>query len=51
MMHLYPNSDVDKLYINRKEGGRDLKLVQILFESRIVALQQHLCELHLVLTY
>ena len=35
---LHPNSDVDKLYINRKEGGRGLKLVQILFESRVVAL-------------
>ena len=35
---LHPNSDVDKLYINREEGGRGLKLVQILFESRVVAL-------------
>ena len=36
---LHPNNDVDKLYINRKEAGRDLKLVQILFESRVVALR------------
>ena len=35
---LHCNSDVDKLYINRKEGGRGLKSVQILFESRVVAL-------------
>ena len=36
---LHPNNDVDKLYINRKEAGRDLKSVQILFESRVVALR------------
>ena len=36
---LHPNSDIDKLYINRKEGGRGLKLVQVLFESRVVALR------------
>ena len=42
---LHPNSDVDKLYINRKEGGRGLKSVQILFESRIVALRQHLTQI------
>ena len=42
---LHPNSDVDKLYINRKEGGRGLKSVQILFESRVVALRQHLTQI------
>ena len=42
---LHPNSDVDKLYINRKEGRRGLKLVQILFESRVVALRQHLTQI------
>ena len=42
---LQPNSDADKLYINRKEGGRGLKLVRILFESRVVALRQHLTQI------
>ena len=28
---VHPNNDVDKLYNNRKEAGRDLKSVQILF--------------------
>ena len=42
---LHPNSDADKLYINRKEGGRDLKSVQILFESRVIALRQHLTQI------
>ena len=34
---LHPNCDVDRLCINREEGGRDLKSVQILFESRVAA--------------
>ena len=42
---LHPKIDVDKLYINRKEGGRGLKLVQILFESRVVALRQYLTQI------
>ena len=42
---LHPNSDVNKLHINRKEGGRGLKSVQILFESRVVALRQHLTQI------
>ena len=41
---LHPNSDLDKLYINRKEGGRGLKSVRILFESRVIALRQHLTQ-------
>ena len=41
---LHPNSDVDKLDINRKESGRGLKSVQILFECRLVALRQHLMQ-------
>ena len=48
---LQPNSDANKLYINRKEGGRGLKLVRILFESRIVALRNILHKLNLTLTY
>ena len=42
---LHPNSDIDKLYINRKEGGIGLKSVQILFESRVVALRQHFTQI------
>ena len=38
----HPNSDIDKLYISRKSGGRGLKSIKILFESRILALRQHL---------
>ena len=38
----HPNSDIDKLYISRKSGERGLKSIKILFESRILALRQHL---------
>ena len=38
----HPNSDIDKLYINRKSGERGLKSIKILSESRILALRQHL---------
>ena len=30
----HPNSDIDKLYISGKSGGRGLKSIKILFESR-----------------
>ena len=42
---LHPNSDVGKLYINRKEGGRGLQSVQILFENRVVTLREHLTQI------
>ena len=42
---LHPNNDVNKLYINRKEGRRGLKSVQILFESRVAALRQHFTQI------
>ena len=38
----HPNSDINKLYISRKSGGRGLKSIKILFESRTLALRQHL---------
>ena len=38
----HPNSDIGKLYISRKSGGRGLKSIKTLFESRILALRQHL---------
>ena len=48
---LHPSSDADKLFVNRKEGGRGLKLVQILFESSVVALRQHLTQIASRFTY
>ena len=40
--HFHPNSDVDRLYINRKAGGRGLKSLKYLLENRIISLRQHL---------
>ena len=40
--NFHPNSDIDRLYIGRNLGGRGLRSCQRLFESRIIALKQHL---------
>ena len=40
--NFYPNSDIDKLYVDRKSGGGGLRSIKIMFESRLVALRQHL---------
>ena len=40
--NFYPNGDVDRLYIPRSEGGRGLKSIVRMYESRIVAVAQHL---------
>ena len=40
--NFHPNGNVDRLYIGRNIGGRGLRSCQRLFESRIIALKQHL---------
>ena len=40
--NLHRNADVDRLYIPRSEGGRDLKSVYTAFKARIVSLYHHL---------
>ena len=40
--NFHPNSDIDKLYVDRKSGGRGLRFIKIMFESRLVALRQYL---------
>ena len=40
--NVHPNSDVDRLFIGQNIGGRGLRSCQRLFESRIIALKQHL---------
>ena len=40
--NFHPNSDTDKLYAYKKSGGRGLHLIKFMFESRLVALRQHL---------
>ena len=36
------NSDIDRLYLPRRNGGRGLKNVKTLYESRIISISQHL---------
>ena len=38
----HPNSDVDRIYISRTKGGRGLRSIRTLYESRIISLRQHL---------
>ena len=38
----HPNSNIDRLYIPRYQGGRGLKPVNSLFKCRIVSLYNHL---------
>lgn len=38
----HPNSDVDRLYVTRFNGGRGLKSIQNMFEGRIISLKLHL---------
>ena len=40
--NFHPISDIDKLYCDKKSGGRGLRSIKIIFESRLVALRQHL---------
>ena len=40
--NFHPNGDVDRLYIPRSEGGRGLKSIVRMYESRIVSVAQHL---------
>ena len=41
-MNFHSNGDVDRLYIPRSEGGRALKSIVRIYESRIVSVAQHL---------
>ena len=40
--NFHPNSDIDRLYVDRKSGVRGLCSIMIMFENRLVALRQHL---------
>ena len=42
--NLYPNNDIDRLYCNKKSGGRGLRSSKIMFESRLVVQCQHLTQ-------
>ena len=40
--NFHPNSDIDLLYIQRNLGGRGLRQIQRVFESRIISIRQYL---------
>ena len=40
--NFHPNGDVDRLYIPRSEGGRGLKPIVHMYNSRIISVAQHL---------
>ena len=40
--NFHQNGDVDKLYLPRSQGGRGLKMVARMFESRVIAVAQYL---------
>ena len=42
MGNLHPNSDIDYIYVSRSNGGRGIKHIRTLYESRIIAVRQNL---------
>ena len=40
--NFHQNSDIDRLYLKRKSGGRSLKCIKTTYEARIVAARRHL---------
>ena len=40
--NFHPNSDIDLLYIQRNLGGRGLRQIQGMLESRIISIRQYL---------
>ena len=44
--NFHRNSDVDRLYVKRSEGGRGIKNFENSFKTRIVAIRRHLIRDH-----
>ena len=42
--NFHPNGDIDKLYLPRVQGGRGLKMVARMFESRVITIGQYLTQ-------
>ena len=40
--NFHPNGDIDKLYLPRGQGGRDIKMIARMFESRIISIAQYI---------
>ena len=39
---IHPNSDADRLYFHRKDGGRGIRAIRTMYESRIISIRQHI---------
>ena len=42
--NLHPNSDIDYIYVSRSNGVRGIKQITALYESKIIAVRQHLLQ-------
>ena len=40
--HFHSNGDIDKLYLPRGQGGRGIKMIARMFESRIISVAQYI---------
>ena len=40
--NFHPNGDIDKLYLSRGQGGRGIKMIVRMFESRIISIAQYI---------
>ena len=38
----HPNGDTDRLYFCRRNGGRGIRAIRTMYESRIISTRQHL---------
>ena len=42
--NFHQSSDIDRLYLPRKMGGRGLKSIKLAYECRIISIRQHLLQ-------
>ena len=40
--NFHPNGDIDKLYLPMGQGGRGIKIIARMFESRIISIAQYI---------
>ena len=40
--NFHPNRDIDKLHLPRGQGGRGIKVIARMFESRIIPIAQYI---------
>ena len=40
--NFFPHGNIDKSYLPRGQGGRDIKMIARMFESRIISLAEYI---------